>query len=310
MSAMNDSSIGPGDASALRERSRGTMGRVRALRRPLLAAGCVLLLGGCGLSRGGAPVIATMAIEVPSVEALILPDPGGPRVVGVIETRYANALEQKVFVGTDAVTPGQNAFHVIFFGPVESRTGKENIQNDTFLAQDALAEEMESAMPGVDMRPSNYFVENRYGPFGYALGRGTGRDLCIYAWQRIQSHDRVNVVSGDRGVLSVRLRLCEAGATEASLLRVMYRYTINGYFLPRSWQPYGRPLPEPVGIGRIGGPNVYPGQVYGAPDPSLAPAQPVSQPRAPSRAAAPVQEVVPDVPAAPLEGYPTVPAPQ
>lgn len=267
--------------------------------------GCVLLLGGC-VTRG-APVVATVTVEVPVAEALVLPEPGGPRVVGVIETRYANALEQEIVLGTNAQTPGQNAFHAIFFGPVEGRTGDENIKNDTFLAQDALAEEMESALPGVGMRPSTYFVQNRYGSFGYALGRGVGRDLCLYAWQRIQSQERVNVLVPDQGVLSVRLRLCQSGATEASLLRIMYRYTINGYFLPRSWQPYGRPLAEPVGIGRPGGPIVYPNVNFGPGGASAPPPEPARR-TAPS--AAPVAvEAAPSVPAAPLEGYPTVPTP-
>lgn len=294
----------------LRERGRDAASRTPDFRRALVGAGCLLLLGGCVTTRGGAPVVATMTIEVPAAEALILPQPGGPRVVGVIETRFANALQQKVMLGTDALTPGQNAFDVTFFGPVEGRTGDENIKTDSFLGDDALAEEMERALPGVDMRPSTYFVQNRYGPFGYALGRGSGRDLCMYAWQRIQSQERVNVVTGDRGVLSVRLRLCQTGATEASLLRVMYRYTINGYFLPRSWQPYGRPLPVPTDIGRVGGPLIYPAEAFGPGGAAAPPPEPARTPRAASPTAPVARKDAPTVPAGPLEGYPTVPAPQ
>ncbi|WP_245515991.1 cellulose biosynthesis protein BcsN [Ancylobacter aquaticus] len=250
-----------------------------------------------------------MAIEVPTVESLVIPEPGGPRVIGVIETRFANALQQEVMLATEAATPGQNAFHVTFFGPVEGRTGPENLKSDTFLAEDALAEEMEKALPGIDMRPSTYFVQNRYGPFGYALGHGQGRDLCLYAWQRIQGQDRVNVLMGDRGVLSVRLRFCQGGATEASLLRIMYRYTINGYFLPRSWQPYGRPLPAPPELGRIGGPIVYPDADFGPGGPSAPPPAPARTMERAPRAASVPSEATPSLPSAPLEGYPTVPAP-
>lgn len=282
----------------------------QSLPRHVLAMGCVLLAGGCVTARGGPPVVATMTIEVPAVEALVLPEPGGPRVIGVIETRFANALQQEVMLGTDAATPGQNAFHVTFFGPVEGRTGPENIKNDTFLADDALAEEMERALPGVDMRPSTYFVQNRYGPFGYALGHGQGRDLCLYAWQRIQGQDRVNVMTGDRGVLSVRLRFCQSGASEASLLRIMYRYTINGYFLPRSWQPYGRPLPASPELGRIGGPIIYPAEAFGAGGASAPPPAPARASESASRSMSAAPEAAPSVPSAPLEGYPTVPAPQ
>ncbi len=270
--------------------------------------GGLLLAAGC--TTGRPPVVATLATEVPAVEALVLPEPGGPRIIGVIETRYANALQQEILLATEAATPGQNAFSVVFFGPVEGRTGPENIKSDTFLTDYALAEEMEQALPGLDLRPSTYFVQNRYGPFGYALARGQGRDLCIYAWQRIQGQERVNVLTGDRGVLSVRLRFCQSGATEASLLRIMYRYTINGYFLPRSWQPYGRPLPVSPELGRVGGPIVYPAGAL-PPDTVTAP------PPAPTRMAPPAPrnlpapaDTAPPLPSEPLEGYPTVPAPQ
>lgn len=307
--AMTRLSPGTGNVAVHRARARASQASTGSLPRRVLAMGCLLVVGGCVTARGGPPVVATMAIEVPTVEALLLPEPGGPRIIGVIETRFANALQQEVMLATDAATPGQNAFDVTFFGPVEGRTGPENLKDDTFLADDALAAEMERALPGIGMSPSTYFVQNRYGPFGYALGRGQGRDLCLYAWQRIQGQDRVNVLTGDRGVLSVRLRFCQSGATEASLLRIMYRYTINGYFLPRSWQPYGRPLPASPELGRIGGPIIYPAEAFGTNGASAPPPAPARTQESTPRAVSPASEAVPSVPSAPLEGYPTVPAP-
>lgn len=295
--------------SAGRAAARLGHSSAKSLRHGAFAMGCLLLAGGC--TTGRPPVVATLSAEVPAVEALVLPEPGGPRIIGVIETRYANALQQEVMLATEAATPGQNAFSVVFFGPVEGRTGPENIKNDSFLSDYALAEEMEQALPGIDLRTSTYFVQNRYGPFGYAVGPGQGRDLCLYAWQRIQGQQRMNVFAADRGVLSVRLRFCQSGASEAALLRIMYRYTINGYFLPRSWQPYGRPLPVAPELGRVGGPAVYPSTVFGtgaATAPPPAPAR-ASAPSAPGSVPAPV-DTGPSVPSAPLEGYPTVPAPQ
>lgn len=300
--------LGSGGRAACHKDVRQANKTAQSLRRGVAALGCLLLAGGC--TTGRPPMVATLAIEVPAVEALVLPEPGGPRIIGVIETRYANALQQEVMLATEAATPGQNAFSVVFFGPVEGRTGPENIKSDTFLTDYALAEEMEQALPGIDLRPSTYFVQNRYGPFGYALGRGAGRDLCLYAWQRIQGQARVNVLAGDRGVLSVRLRFCQSGGSEASLLRIMYRYTINGYFLPRTWQPYGRPLPVAPELGRIGGPVVYPAPVFG---PAGATAPPPAQPAIAQPAARSVPasgETAASVPSAPLEGYPVVPAPQ
>lgn len=254
-----------------------------------------------------------MTIEVPVSDALILPEPGGPAVLTVLETRYLNALEQEVVLGTRSTAPGQNSFHVIFFGPVDGRTGRDNIRKDNRLAEDALADEMEEVLPGVPMHTSSYFVQNRYGPFGYAIGRAGVNDLCIYAWQRIESQVSLSPIAPDRGVLTVKLRLCETGATEQTLLRHMYRYSINGYYLPRSWQPYGRPLPESQALGRPGGPLTYPTGIQGdatvldgnlGPEP--APVRPVTRARGTSRRDEPVD----GPPAAPLEGYPTVPMPQ
>jgi hypothetical protein len=39
----------------------------------------------------------------------------------------------------------------------------------------------------------------------------------------------------------VRLRLCEAGASEKDLLSVMYGYTLTGSFASEQWNPYGAP---------------------------------------------------------------------
>ncbi|HEY9214438.1 MAG TPA: cellulose biosynthesis protein BcsN, partial [Ancylobacter sp.] len=201
---------------------------------------------------------------MPTTDALVLPEPGAaPRVIAVLETQYLNALEQEIILATNSSARGQNAFHVVFFGPVKGRTGRENIRTDDFLSEEALEAEMEERMPGVAMHTSNYFVQNRYGPFNYAMGYGGSGEMCMYAWQRIQSQVPLYMFWRDRGVLAVRLRLCQAGASEQDLLRVMYRYSINGYFLPRSWQPYGRPMSEPVGIGQIGGPLAYPSGLQG-----------------------------------------------
>lgn len=304
-----------GDPASARRGVARNPGAVRRAARALLGAAALgVLLGGCAYPlRGSDPKIATMAIEVPASQSLILPEPGGPTVLAVLETRYLNALEQEVVLGTRAASPGQNSFHVIFFGPVEGRTGRDNIKKDNRLAEDALAEEMEEVLPGVAMHTSNFFVQNRYGPFGYAIGRGGGGDLCLYAWQRIESQVRVNPIVVDRGVLTVKLRLCQTGATEQSLLRVMYRYTINGYFLPRSWQPYGRPLPEDEGMGRPGGPLAYPTGIAG--DGTVLDG-PMGPEPAPPRAARSVsRRAEPEVdnsgpPSAPVAGYPTVPTPQ
>ena len=297
----------------------GRSGLLRVRRGSRIAAigaalGFALASSGCVLSlRGEDPKVATMTIEVPASQSLILPEPGGPSVLTVLETRYLNALEQEVVLGTRSTAPGQNSFHVIFFGPIDGRTGRDNYRKDDRLSEESLADEMEEVLPGVAMHTSTFFVQNRYGPFGYAIGRAGSNELCIYAWQRIESQVSLSPVSWDRGVLTVKLRLCQTGATEQSLLGIMYRYSINGYYLPRGWQPYGRPLPQSEGLGRPGGPLTYPTGIQGdgtVLDGYMGP-EPVPPRPARSRSVSSRQEVIDSgPPSTPIEGYPTVPAPQ
>ncbi|HSI41509.1 MAG TPA: cellulose biosynthesis protein BcsN [Xanthobacteraceae bacterium] len=264
---------------------------------------------------GRNPRLTSRTVEVPPAKALVVPQPGGPKVLTVLETQFANALEQEVVLATLTATPGQNAFHVVFFGPADGNVGAENNRKDDRLSDETLAEEIEERFPGVGMHMSTFFVQNRYGPFGYAIGRAGGGEMCLYGWQRIEAQVPLSPVIKSRGVINLRLRLCEKGATEPSLLRSMYGYSINGYFLPPSWNPYGRPMPQPEGIGRIGGPITFPegrqgeGTVLDGPmGPAPAPARSAGPARARSsaEAAAPGQ---PQPPATPLPGYPVVPPP-
>lgn len=284
--------------------------------------------------QGQNPQVANLTSEVEIADALVLPEPGStPPVIAVVQTNYLNAIEQEIVLGTNSHSRGQNALYVVFFGPVKDRTGWENTRADDFLNTEVIDQEMVDRMPSVTMYTSNYFVQNRYGPFNYAIGNAGGGELCIYGWQRIQSQVPMFLTFRDRGSMSIRLRLCQIGATEQDLLRVMYRYSINGYFLPYVWQPYGRPLGEPEGIGRIGGPLAYPSGLQGdgtvldgwmGPEPrQVVPATPrrSSPPRTPRYGAAVEQPeqiyTEPDYsqqqgyesPLYPVEGYPQVPGP-
>lgn len=298
--------------------------RVASLSLLLVAVGCAPYPG--YFERGVR--IATKTTEVPNGEALILPEPGAaPRVIAVLQTAYSNAVHQEIILETNSSARGQNAFYATFFGPVEHVRAGDNARSDEFLNEEDLEKEMEEHMPGVSMYTSNYFVQNRYGPFNYAMGRGAPGEICMYAWQRIHSQVPVyRFFARDRGVLSIRLRLCQRGASEQDLLRVMYRYSINAYFLPRGWQPYGRPMGEPEGMGRIGGPLAYPSGVQG--DGTVLDGWMGAEPRAaaaprPARrygSAVPAPEPVEPAPSAPsydpqtdgytpAGNYPVVPAP-
>jgi hypothetical protein len=167
-----------------------------------------------------------------------------------VERRYANATEQNIALATSASTHGQNLLRVQIFGPVDRvLAGESSLSNDP-LPVDDIDEEIDDLLPGVRMTRSLYYAQNRYGPFGYAVGRGAGRDLCLYAWQRIASSSAS--AFGRQGTIQIRLRLCEAGASEEKLLSVMYGLSINAFFKSDVWNPYGKPPPPPDSLGRLG----------------------------------------------------------
>lgn len=171
----------------------------------------------------------------PATAAYVMPAPGGPGIVGVVERRSSNATSQEIALTTDAATPGQNSLRVHLVG-AGGRRG--NAMGDVSPGDGDLTREMRSALPGVAMAVSPLFAQNHYGPFGYATGRGHGRDLCLYAWQ--------HVGGGMRGSVQIRLRLCEAGASERALLAVMYGFTINAFVDDPDWQPYAQPTATPI----------------------------------------------------------------
>ncbi|MCS0497126.1 cellulose biosynthesis protein BcsN [Ancylobacter sp. MQZ15Z-1] len=287
-----------------------------------MLAGCTPY-GWFGNNYAGGPQVATTTIEKPVSDALVLPEPGAaPPVIAVLQTDYLNAVEQEIILETNSRTRGQNAFYAVFFGPVKGSTGRENLRKDDWLNDEVLDDEMTERMPGVAMHVSNYYVQNRYGPFNYAIGNAGNGELCIYGWQRIQSQVPVYLFWHDRGILAIRLRLCQVGASEQDLLRVMYRYSINGYFLPQGWQPYGRPMGEPEGLGRVGGPLAYPSGISGdgtvldgwlGPEPAPARTATPSRRRYGSAVPAPEPVVQPGYYEGnlvdPVEGYPSVPGP-
>ncbi|QIB33472.1 cellulose biosynthesis protein BcsN [Ancylobacter pratisalsi] len=269
--------------------------------------------------------MATTTVEKPLSDALVLPEPGAsPRILAVLQTDYLNAVEQEIILETNSHSRGQNAIYAVFFGPVKNSTGRENLRKDDWLNDEVLDDEMYERMPGVAMHVSNYYVQNRYGPFNYAIGNAGNGELCIYGWQRIQSQVPVFLIWRDRGILAIRLRLCQVGASEQDLLRVMYRFSINGYFLPQGWQPYGRPMGEPEGIGRIGGPLAYPSGIQGdgtvldgwlGPEPTTRVRSTAAPRRARYGSAVPAPEPVVQPGyyegnlVDPVEGYPSVPDP-
>ncbi|MGO4406989.1 cellulose biosynthesis protein BcsN [Bosea sp. RAF48] len=277
----------------------------------LAAAGLTIAIAGCGEQKlsDSELLIASRSITVDVGRALVLPPPGSLPVTGITQRNYDNAISQVISLATRGRTPGENAIHAAFFTLTDlpDRLGVEgNLLREPGIDDFSIAQEMEERLPGIAMAPAAVFVQNKYGPFGYAFGRGVGGEGCLYAWQRIASGDSLFMPRS--GVISVRIRVCDPAATEAGLLRLAYSYSINASLRRSGWGPIvDAPSPAPE-LGKAGAP-IYPVPQASALDafeqaPAARP-RPVRAPRNERR----VQEAPEPIPDKPLEGYPTVPPP-
>jgi hypothetical protein len=256
-----------------------------------------LLLAGCSTT----PELPTTEAKlIAPVEAVIIPPPGGPAIVSVVASTYPNAIKQDIFLATDARTPGENKIQVIqFIG--KGGDGSDTRLRDVPFIEVNLTEEALAAWPNAGMAVSPYFVQNAYGPFGYAIGKPPTGDTCIYAWQRIAPTTKPSGAI-DRGAVTIRLQLCRHGATEQQMVEVMYKLRLDASLFP--------PGRAPAAIGRIGAP-IRPVNAQG-----FAEVIPSAVPAAPPRATPPRQVVVaaPVVTPAvvvptPAAGAPIVPSP-
>ena len=215
---------------------------------------------------------------VPTEKAFALPEAGGPEVTAVLERRYSNATEQDVLLATSAATPGQNMLRIQIFGPVNTALSTKDSLRPGYLPARNINAEMRELFPGVRMQTSAFYVQNKYGPFGYAVGRASSGDTCFFGWQRLTSTGMAQTWIGNKGSIQVRLRLCDQNASEQRLLQSMYGFTINASFKDKNWNPYGVPLPPSETLGRGGAP-MYP--VRAARFETVT--EPVAEPSAPPR---------------------------
>ncbi|WP_052951886.1 cellulose biosynthesis protein BcsN [Devosia soli] len=230
-------------------------------------------------------------------DAVILPPPGGPAIVTVVETVYPNAIRQDISLATEARSVGENKISVIrFIG--KGGDGSDAALKDIPFTQVNLTEEALAAWPGSGMAVSPYFVQNAYGPFGYAIAKPANGDTCLYAWQRIEPTLKPSGAV-DRGTIIIRVQACRRGVSEEALLELMYRLRLNVNVFP--------PSKAPAVIGAIANP-IRPVGADG-----FAEVIPSSQPvvaRRPAPRATPVVQAVaaPAIPVPPA-GAPIVPPP-
>ncbi len=214
-----------------------------------------LAMSGCASKDG--ILVPAAAETVTSDKAFALPPPGGPSIVNVVQHPYNNAVQQDIYLFTSAATPGQNDLQVTFFGPVGLASDNHKGLGYASIRDSTVDRDMRRALPGVAMARSGIYVQNNYGPFGYATGKSPQGDTCLYAWQQVRSSDNARSAFLNRGTVQVRLRLCDSHATAEQLLRIMYGYTITGTFPAPGWNPYDSAPPVDPTLGRTGNP-IYP----------------------------------------------------
>lgn len=196
------------------------------------------------------------AVTVPIDQAFAAPPPGGPAIVGIVETAFLNGKQQDIALATHGATPGQNLLRVQIIGVTSNSIENGSSLSEEIPTQEAISKEHATFLPGVHLKQSPYLLQNQYGPFSYAAGRSSAGETCLYAWQQIGKPQSRKTIFSPRGAIQIRLRLCDPALDERALLEKMYRLSINVAVLDPSWGPYGEPLRPPADWGRTSSPIV------------------------------------------------------
>ena len=251
-----------------------------------------LVASGCAAQR--TIVENSGARAVPADHAFVSLGPGGPAILSVIQSDYANATRQTIALATRGKTPGENQLRVDVFGVKNDNVALDTSLPDLPLKEAELAAEAQDALPDVSLRVSNVYLQNRYGPFGYSVGKTTQGDTCVYAWQRLATPEQKISLINSRNAISIRLRLCDSVANEAALAATMMNLNVDVALSSGSWTPEPRELSADVGA--VNAPTAPPQIVIAAANPlppSPARAPPPLRARHATRAPAPAPEPAP-----------------
>lgn len=179
-----------------------------------------------GCTSSGRPLGTEEPHSVPVSQAMAVPPSGTLDIIGIVETRYVNAVEQKIALETRSRSPGQNFIHIRKFDDAAKTAPKGGVQ-DIPLASMQMAGEARGAVSFADMRHSNFLVHNTYNYFGYSMGRTAEGETCMYAWQRLEPS--VGLGARDhRGAVVLRMQVCDREYTEQKLLSLMINLTLPG----------------------------------------------------------------------------------
>ena len=150
--------------------------------------------------------------------------PAAGAVVAVLQNQAAGTLTQRIVLHGDADTVGENAIIV----KINNDTHPTDLGGPAGIPTEAMiARELEENFAGVDMRLSETFARNSFGPFGYAIGHPSARVTCIYAWQ-FGIYKAPHLGEASTGAPSmptlptaVRVRLCRSSIGEAEILPML-----------------------------------------------------------------------------------------
>ena len=246
--------------------------------------------------------LAGEATSADTDKAMVMPAPGAFAIIGVVQKRFSNATQQEIFLTTNSSVPGENVVQVRFFGTKSPTRYGDNTLAYQAISESRIGSELRGTLPGVTMVRSPFITQNSYGVFGYAVGRPSANELCLFAWQQLRAPD--NRSAEGTGAIQIRVRLCQQGATEKSLLDFMYGFTIAATVDAPGWNPYGTPPPVDDRLGKSGNP------IY---TPADAAVLPVTAPQAPAAVAStparPVVNTVKRRDAVPAEGVSAIVVP-
>ena len=237
-------------------------------------------------------------------EAILMPPPGSFSVAGITQKRFSNGLQQEIFLSTASAVPGQNVVQMRLYGTRNDLRYRDDHLRFKTVTEAGIDAEMRGTLPGIAMKRSPYLVQNDYGAFGYAFGRPSPTELCMYAWQQLRTPEGEKPPFAGFGAVQIRVRICETGASERKLLAFMYGYSIIGAVDDMRWNPYGSPGPVSDRLGHSGNP-IYPPEMTAGTEPDAERPAPAARPV--RRAVRPVAESVPAT--LPGAGQVVVPSP-
>ena len=169
--------------------------------------------------------------RVPATAAHVrLPQAAG-RVLHVTRTVHGNGTSQRIVLAADSAARGENSVEVRVVTPGTFASGDAETHTVHANTRRAIAAQMRRTLPGVDMVWSNRQNANVHGSFGYAYGRAPGGVGCLYAWQLLDDRKPTGwgifAARSSRPQLSLRVRLCRAGADEVMLVGLVRQLRVT-----------------------------------------------------------------------------------